>query len=121
MHIAVLVQDETNVERRTTEERMPSKSDAKRQTMKDKEAAQRQADEVQWKLDGKAAHVQNELIDEFSDETTLCVICNDQSRCIAFSPCGHDCVCAECGPLLPVGAACPLCRSTIQSTLKIYL
>ena len=117
MHIAVLVQDETNVERRTTEERMPSKSDAKRQTMKDKEAAQRQADEVQWKLDGKAAHVQNELI----DESLLCVICNDQSRCIAFSPCGHVCVCAECGPLLPVGAACPLCRSTIQSTLKIYL
>eukprot|EP00656_Telonema_subtile_P007793 TRINITY_DN13658_c0_g1_i1.p1 TRINITY_DN13658_c0_g1~~TRINITY_DN13658_c0_g1_i1.p1 ORF type:complete len:414 (-),score=131.74 TRINITY_DN13658_c0_g1_i1:203-1444(-) len=51
----------------------------------------------------------------------LCVVCDDMPKCIAFAPCGHVCVCASCSPKLPKGSACPLCRATIESTLKIYM
>ena len=58
-------------------------------------------------------------------EKNICVICHDAETARACVPCGHFCLCDECGPTLAstpdVGARlCPLCREPLQSTLKIF-
>jgi hypothetical protein len=57
-----------------------------------------------------------------STEATLCIVCIDNSKNIAFVPCGHS-VCTSCDESLQArnkGAVCPLCRGEISSRLKLY-
>lgn len=51
-----------------------------------------------------------------------CVVCLGAAQTHAFVPCGHRCVCAECGMTI-VGqdlAACPLCRTAVEQVLRIF-
>jgi Zinc finger, C3HC4 type (RING finger) len=54
-----------------------------------------------------------------------CVVCQDRKAAHAVVPCGHHCLCNECAVNLVATAAgshrCPLCRTHVQSTLKIYM
>jgi Zinc finger, C3HC4 type (RING finger) len=54
-----------------------------------------------------------------------CVVCQDRKAAHAVVPCGHHCLCDECAVNLVATAAgsrrCPLCRTHVQSTLKIYM
>ena len=53
-----------------------------------------------------------------------CVVCHDETAVMAIVPCGHHCLCEDCSATIVACPAssrlCPLCRSYIQSTLKIY-
>ena len=47
-----------------------------------------------------------------------CVICLDAAATHATVPCGHICLCADCTMGLK---ACPLCRTPLVQTMRIYL
>jgi hypothetical protein len=53
-----------------------------------------------------------------------CVICQVTASSQAIIPCGHYCLCDDCAATLTSGPSesqvCPLCRTRIQSYLKIY-
>lgn len=55
-----------------------------------------------------------------------CVVCHASSTppLRAVVPCGHQCLCDDCASALanstPESRLCPLCRGTLESTLKIF-
>lgn len=48
-----------------------------------------------------------------------CVICMSEPKTHAMIPCGHRCVCEDCGTRRIT--SCPLCRAMVQDIVKIYL
>ena len=53
-----------------------------------------------------------------TESDNKCVICLDRPLTVAVRPCGHMISCLECAKKLP--PECPICRSKISDTLKIY-
>lgn len=51
-------------------------------------------------------------------DSLLCRICMDSDACTAFFPCRHVVCCSDCSLLCD---SCPICRSSIETTEKIYL
>ena len=49
----------------------------------------------------------------------LCVICLDAAKTHLLAPCGHRCVCANCGPSLE-GKPCPVCRERCVMVVKVW-
>ena len=59
-------------------------------------------------------------------EDKLCVICQDQEKCIMILPCRHLCICQDCQVhLMRIDRAhsrtCPICRKNVKQTIKAYL
>ncbi len=52
-----------------------------------------------------------------SSTTDLCIVCDKNSRAVAFVPCAHYLTCVPCGHGL---TECPVCRSKIMALVKIY-
>ncbi|KAK3594451.1 hypothetical protein CHS0354_015450 [Potamilus streckersoni] len=50
-------------------------------------------------------------------ETTLCKICLDNTISVVFLPCGHLVTCSDCAPAM---RKCPICRTLIKGTVKIF-
>ena len=48
-----------------------------------------------------------------------CVVCFDRPAVMTCVPCGHICLCPECGPAFVKGI-CPICRHKVDCTLRIY-
>ena len=67
------------------------------------------------------ARAASALTDPPSDSSTRdnCVICMTNPREIAFTPCGHLCVCRQCNnnPLMNL---CPVCRNPHSQPLQIF-
>lgn len=63
--------------------------------------------------------------DSVSPFNVECVICHDCPAQHAIIPCGHNCLCNGCAQTLHDNAAieqyCPLCRGSIESTLKVFM
>jgi len=51
-------------------------------------------------------------------EQRTCKICMDGEVGVVFLPCGHLCCCVNCAPALK---DCPVCRTTIQGTVRTFL
>jgi hypothetical protein len=50
-----------------------------------------------------------------------CAVCMDHVINCVMNPCGHMCVCYECGKQLKHRyAACPICRENIKDVIKVY-
>lgn len=52
----------------------------------------------------------------------VCVVCLAAPKTHAFVPCGHRCVCEDCGSAV-VGqdsANCPICRTAVEQLLQIF-
>ena len=50
-----------------------------------------------------------------------CVICTDAVADHVLVPCGHKCICADCGDLLKTGnQPCPMCRAEIRDAIKVF-
>jgi len=54
-----------------------------------------------------------------------CVVCLDEPPTLACVPCGHVCLCDGCGQHMATANAsgrfqCPVCRLTVQCTMRIY-
>ncbi|OQV19904.1 hypothetical protein BV898_06172 [Hypsibius exemplaris] len=58
-------------------------------------------------------------------EAKLCVICQSNQRELVLMPCKHFATCEECMALLPMNLfarkVCPVCRTQIMSSIKVYL
>lgn len=50
----------------------------------------------------------------------LCIVCQENIKCILMQPCMHVCVCTKCsnGHLF---SNCPICRESVDSLMKIYV
>lgn len=47
-----------------------------------------------------------------------CVVCCEKEKQLACIPCGHLAVCVLCGHSL---RSCPMCRTTIEAFVRIYV
>ena len=56
-------------------------------------------------------------IEQLKEEKT-CKVCLDLQVSVAFLPCGHAACCSDCAPAM---RKCPVCRSVIKGTVKIFL
>jgi len=49
-----------------------------------------------------------------------CLVCLDEEKNTVIMPCGHLCICAECGKgLVKNKHTCPVCRGHISSLIPI--
>lgn len=53
------------------------------------------------------------------NEGLVCVICLYAPKSILLRPCNHCCVCHDCAQ--HIKNVCPLCRTPVQETLRIFL
>jgi hypothetical protein len=51
------------------------------------------------------------------NEADQCCVCMDEKRCVMFEPCNHMCTCQNCCAL----EECPLCRTAVSSTTRVYV
>ena len=57
------------------------------------------------------------------DESTECQVCMARAKDTALVPCGHV-LCAECVTRANeerIVEECPVCRETVQSTMRVYI
>jgi hypothetical protein len=70
------------------------------------------------------ARIVGEDIHVADTTATDCVVCHNAASIRAVVPCGHQCLCDDCAVTLSgLGESsrlCPLCRTPLESTLKIY-
>jgi len=55
--------------------------------------------------------------DNKEDSENECVICLDGKNDHVVVPCGHQCLCKDCGHTVK---QCPICRVDIISVMKIF-
>uniref|UniRef100_A0AC34GR17 RING-type domain-containing protein n=1 Tax=Panagrolaimus sp. ES5 TaxID=591445 RepID=A0AC34GR17_9BILA len=60
----------------------------------------------------------NLLKTESSNGSSTCLLCCSQPKEYAFMPCFHLIACKECAEKC---SECPICRKTVNSTLKIFM
>jgi hypothetical protein len=56
-------------------------------------------------------------------ESKKCVVCMENDACRVFVPCGHVCLCNECGNMEGMrkcGFRCPECRRDIDMSVRVY-
>lgn len=58
----------------------------------------------------------NIIKEEIKDSETVCVICFENSRNTVLWPCKHSVICIDCSEHLKI---CPICRTSIESVIKI--
>ncbi len=57
--------------------------------------------------------------DNFSGDMSKCVVCLEKERISVFAPCGHRCVCLECGKkICQKMKKCPICKENITGFLE---
>lgn len=56
------------------------------------------------------------------DDEKLCKVCIDNAANVVIIPCGHLCLCDECGFKMTSrkNSICPICRSIIANTQIVY-
>ena len=52
-----------------------------------------------------------------SVEEDQCIMCYENRKNIAFSPCAHNVMCSTCYPKLVKPSECPVCKQTIESLI----
>ncbi|TNJ26495.1 Ankyrin repeat protein 2 [Giardia muris] len=61
----------------------------------------------------------DEVENSISDPLT-CIVCLRNPKDTLLQPCGHLCVCSTCAKQI-MNQTCPLCRTPIESTVKVHL
>lgn len=55
-------------------------------------------------------------------EQLICVVCQENQRCILILPCRHVCLCSDCSNQMQFyNNICPICRQEIEQTMKIFV
>lgn len=61
------------------------------------------------------------LCNDVTSIQLMCDICAENSKNICFIPCGHIVCCSECSTNVEDnGNVCPICKQSIESTIKVY-
>ena len=54
-------------------------------------------------------------------EDKLCIVCQDQNKCVILLPCRHFCLCQICMQrVAETDPVCPICRQFVLDHLRIY-
>lgn len=65
-----------------------------------------------------------ELANKKLKENETCTVCLDRKKSVAFNPCGHIVTCEQCCSNLRVETdglkKCPMCKTAINSSIKIF-
>lgn len=57
-----------------------------------------------------------------TDNSSLCVICQDNEKCVVLFPCKHMCMCNDCAAnLVRYDNHCPLCRIVINRRINVFV
>ena len=64
--------------------------------------------------------VQDETSGVCEADELLCKVCLDEKLAVLLLPCAHFCVCKKCATELPSGL-CPMCRSTVETRIDVFL
>lgn len=65
---------------------------------------------------------EEEIMTNLEKDERVCVICQERNKCILILPCRHLCVCTVCNlKLRRYNATCPICRGTVQKTMKVFV
>lgn len=55
-------------------------------------------------------------------ENRMCIICQERNKCILMLPCRHVCLCNVCNSRLRnYNRSCPICRSFVERTMKVFV
>ena len=69
---------------------------------------------------GDAKKIYDEL--EKERDSQLCIVCQDNKKCVILLPCRHLCLCKKCKfAILDRDNACPVCRQDIHETLNVFV
>ena len=93
-----------------------------RDTLKQEAAVHKQEAEVlTWQL-ARAKETLSEKLSAEEFEKKECTVCLERPAHVAVVPCGHRCFCtnAECTASLREWSRCPLCRTPMTGTLRIF-
>lgn len=69
-------------------------------------------------------YVNKQLYQELEEEreSRLCVVCQDEVKCVILLPCRHLCLCDACTfAITRRREGCPVCRQRIRETMKVFL
>ncbi|XP_013402763.1 uncharacterized protein LOC106168294 [Lingula anatina] len=63
---------------------------------------------------------------ESERDKRLCVVCQDQVKCVLILPCKHMCLCVHCAHQITAARManrriCPLCRTRIEKVMNVYV
>jgi E3 ubiquitin-protein ligase MUL1 len=54
----------------------------------------------------------------------MCIVCYSKERSVACVPCGHKCLCEDCGTKETMstanGCPCPMCREEVMMFMKVF-
>ncbi|XP_068222939.1 uncharacterized protein [Palaemon carinicauda] len=76
--------------------------------------------EVSSKVDVQTYQLYREL--EQERESQLCIVCQDQVKCVILLPCRHLCLCDACrSAIITRDNICPVCRRPILETIRVYV
>ncbi|XP_064081508.1 uncharacterized protein LOC135198049 [Macrobrachium nipponense] len=76
--------------------------------------------EVSNKVDVQTYQLYREL--EQERESQLCIVCQDQVKCVILLPCRHLCLCDACrSAIITRDNICPVCRRPILETIRVYV
>lgn len=72
-----------------------------------------------------AQHTEEEEVrdpEETINEAKFCVICQERAKNVLLLPCKHVCLCTHCEYRLKnYGYKCPVCRTHVRETMKVFI
>jgi hypothetical protein len=99
--------------------------DSDSDSTQDEEPALRRSTRIQSRLGNKLTkespdNLRRQL--EREQEEKLCVVCQDQYKCVIVIPCRHLCLCGDCSQIIQhTTRTCPICRQDFDKVLTVYM
>lgn len=94
-----------------------------RQHLREQEVLANQ-DDASGTSNAPAGYIDKLLYQELEEEreSRLCVVCQDEHKCIILLPCRHLCLCDVCSiAIVRRRGGCPVCRQHVRETMKVFL
>jgi len=66
------------------------------------------------------AMIINKMVEDNTEDSRLCVVCQGAEKSVVLLPCRHVCLCKDCARNDAV-ADCPLCRVPIQDRIAVFM
>jgi hypothetical protein len=85
-----------------------------RQLKTDCDQQKRTLQQEQQQLLGRLGGVKRAASDD------SCSVCLTAAKTHVLTPCGHKCMCEQCARGYCAGSQCPICRSRVQSVMRVY-
>jgi hypothetical protein len=87
----------------------------------ERDTLKQEAEVLTWQL-ARAQETLAEKLKALQEEQKECTVCLERPAHVAVVPCGHRCFCtnAECSARVSALRTCPICRTPMTGTLRIF-